>query len=99
MSMVSLSALAQWHGAVSGVIGTVQVTHETNYAFRVSLVGNPTLCGNNHSWAYLNKADSNYETYVSMLMAAKYAKSQVTIHSNRDGSAAGYCRIGHIIVD
>ncbi len=93
---VPFPAIAAWDGSTQGKIDTIEVTHESNYAFRVILEGGPTLCNSTRTFAYLNKSDSNYETYVSLLTAAKFAKTSVTIFANQ--TANGYCKIGHIYV-
>lgn len=61
--LVSLWSAAEsfsWDGAVDRKISVIQVTQANNYPFRISLVGNPTLCGNTHAWAYLSATDSSY---------------------------------------
>lgn len=70
--LLSTNALAAWDGTVSGKISSINVTGGENYGFRVSLANSPKLCGNNHTWAYLNESDSNYKTYISVLLAAKW---------------------------
>jgi hypothetical protein len=58
------------------------------------------LCGNEHNWAYINESDSNYNTFVSVLTAAKAAKQSVKIMTQRkDGAADGYCHIGYIHIN
>ena len=84
-----------WDGSVTGTIGVTEVAGETNYAFRVWLNESTPLCGTEHRWAFINKADSNYETFVAMLIAAKFAKSSVTLYTNKTDK--GYCRIGHLV--
>jgi len=82
-----------WDGAVTGRIGALEITHDSNYGFRVWLVNEPAMCGNQNAWAYLNESDSNYKTYVAALIAARQAGDTVTIYATRD--ASGYCKIGH----
>lgn len=95
-------AFAAWDGTVSGKINVIHVTGAENYGFRVSIAGKTTLCGtkadgsNTESWAYLNKSDSNYLTYVSVLLAAKMAASSVTLYMNKASNE--YCRIGYITI-
>jgi hypothetical protein len=95
---ISLNALAAWDGTVVGKIKDVHVTSAENYGYRVVLDGSPKLCGNNHTWAYLNKSDSNYETYVSVLLAAKFAKTNVTLYTTKS-TANEYCHIGYIVIN
>ncbi|MEC4729047.1 hypothetical protein HWQ46_26395 [Shewanella sp. D64] len=96
LSLFSSSGYA-WDGYVTGKIVTVDVAGGANYAFRVTLEGSPKVCNNNHAWAYLNASNSNYQTYVAVLLAAKMSGSAVTIYSNQEQSSGnGYCRIGYI---
>lgn len=89
-----------WDGAVSGKVAKIDVTSGENYGFRVYLEGYPKLCGNDHNWAYLNETNSNYKTYVAVLLSAKAAKQDVVIYTNRKGAVAnGYCNIGYISVN
>ena len=100
MVFLSTHSFAVWDGNVSGLVSQIEVTDGTNYGFRVYLSGNPKLCENDHSWAYLNNSDSNYNTYVAVLLAAKAAKQTVRLYTNRkDQSATGYCHIGFIVVN
>lgn len=91
---------ANWHGSVTGKIKTVDVADGNNYGFRVTLNGSPKLCGNEHTWAYINEADSNYQTFVAVLLAAKAAQFDVRLFTTRKNNTAnGYCRIGYISVN
>lgn len=96
VAFFSASLHANWHGANSGIIHSIDVTQANNYGIRVTLEGGAKLCGNANSFAYLNKSDDNYQAYLSVLLAAKFAKSVVVIYANRD--ANGYCQIGYISV-
>jgi hypothetical protein len=88
-----------WDGSEFGKIYQVDVTSGTNYEFRVSLNGAKRLRGNDHAWAYVNETDSNYNTYVAVLLAAKAAQQTVTLYTNRkDNSSTGYCHLGYITV-
>jgi len=96
LSLLAISAHA-WDGVQLGTIATVDVAPGDNYGFRVSLDGGATLCGNANTWAYLNEADSNYKTFVGVLMAAKLAGKSVVIYANREmTSGQGYCHIGYV---
>lgn len=93
--MLSLSSHAGWDGTERGEVGTIQVTAGHNYGFRVSFKDSVKMCGEGSAdWAFLNEDDSNYETYVSALLAARFSKTAVRIYTNV--STQGYCRIGHI---
>lgn len=87
-----------WDGQVSGKVIRIDVAGGQNYGFRVYLDGLPKLCGNNHTWAYLNDTDSNYQTYVAVLLAAKAANYNVRLYANKEGSNA-YCHIGYITIN
>ncbi|MBW8184268.1 hypothetical protein [Shewanella nanhaiensis] len=88
-----------WDGTVAGTINTIDVTHGQNYGFRITLKGGPKLCGNNHTWAYLNDSDSNYQVLVSTLLAAKMAGNSVRLYTNQEqNSGNNYCHIGYISV-
>ncbi|MEX0336619.1 hypothetical protein [Vibrio tubiashii] len=93
------SNLFAWDGVQKGKVGQIHVTGEENYGFRVTLTSGVTLCGNQHTWAYLNKSHSNYDSYVSAFLSAKFAGAHVTIYTNKDGGSQGYCRIGYIVVE
>ncbi len=84
-----------WDGAITGKINTVDVAPGTNLGFRVSLSGAPAICGSAATWAYLNNTDSNYETFVSVMLAAKMADRAITIYTTKIGSLE-YCKIGYI---
>lgn len=84
-----------WDGQVQGKISYIEVTGGNNYGFRVTLKNGPALCGNSHKWAYVNESDSNYQVYVSTLLAAKHAGTAVRLHTTQTGSQ-GYCHIGHV---
>ncbi len=90
------SALA-WDGSTTAKIYQIDVAVAENYGFRVMLEGLPALCGNSHSWAYLNKSSSNYETFVSVLLSARMAQKTVTLHTTKETiSGNEYCHIGYI---
>lgn len=91
------TVLATWDGTESGKINRIEVTSGNNYGFRVLLEGTPALCGNEHNWAYLNETNSNYNTYVSVLLAAKLSNKAVTLFTRRkDGVSTGFCNIGYV---
>jgi hypothetical protein len=93
---MALSPAYAWDGNAIGVPVRVDVTDGNVYGFRISLAGYPTLCGNTDTWAYINLADSNYNTYVATLLAAKAAGSTVQLYTSRD--AGNRCHIGYIAV-
>jgi len=89
-------ALSSWYGTESGRIGKIEVTDAENLGFRVSFRSGKVLC-DTYTWAYLNKSDSNYETYVSVLLAARMSDSEVTIFTVK--GVGGYCKIGHLYLN
>lgn len=96
---ISFNSFAAWDGTVAGEVSQIHVTGGNNYGFRIYLEGKPAMCGNEHSWAYINESQSNYHVYVSVLTAAKAAGQTVKVYANRkDGAADGYCRIGYVVV-
>ena len=79
----------------TGTVHVLSVTEGNNYGFRVYLNGVSNACTGGPEWAYLNKNDRNYKTYVAALMSAKALGSTVTIYSTLVG---GYCHIGYLVV-
>lgn len=97
LTLLSTSALAAWDGTTTGTIDRIEVTGGENYGFRVLLTGNPKLCGNDHHWAYLNESDSNYETYVSVLLSAKVSGTEVQLLTHKESNSGNeFCHIGYI---
>jgi len=94
---ISLTASA-WDGWETGVLNSVEVTAAENYGFRVGFRGNPAMCGSGSpSWAYVNKSNDNYQTYVSTLLAVALSGKRVIIYTVKN-PANGQCQIGHISV-
>src|SRR3954470_15322096 len=94
MLIVSTPVFA-WDGFASGTVTTIQITNGNNFGFRINLNGVAAMCTGGPSWGYLNEADSNYKTYVAVLMMAKSQGSAVSVYSNLEN---GYCHIGHIAI-
>lgn len=95
---LSLPALSAWDGNRNGEVGRIQITAANNYGFRVSLVGLPELCGSDTAdWAYVPHDDTNYQSYLSTLLAAKFAKTEVYLFTTKDANS--YCKIGHIYIN
>jgi len=84
-----------WDGIVDGKIHIISVAPGENYGFRVILDNTPALCGNSHNWAYLNESASNYDAFVSVLLAAKMGDKNVKVYSNQQ-PGTGYCEIGYV---
>ena len=96
LAFLSITAAA-WDGAIEGQIQSIDVAPGENFGFRISLKNSPKLCGNGHAWAYVNESDSNYKTFVSVLLAAKMAEKTVTIYTGRETATGnGYCHIGYV---
>lgn len=96
LMMVGMKPALAWDGVAQGTVYAVEVTGGANYGFRVFVSGVTNMCGNGSSWAYLNEADSNYKTYVAVIMMAKAQGSPVTLYTNVEN---GYCHIGYISVN
>jgi hypothetical protein len=91
---MSVSAHA-WDGSNAGVPGLIEVTNGQNFGFRVHLATPVSMCGQStQAWAYLNATDSNYATYVAVILSAKAQGTQVIVYTIRD--ASGYCHIEHL---
>lgn len=95
--LASLSASA-WDGWETGVINSVEVTAAENYGFRIGFKGGPAMCGSGSpNWAYVNKSNDNYQTYVATLLAVALSGKRVIVYTNKNPSN-GQCQIGHISV-
>lgn len=86
---------SSWDGAIYGTISRIDITSGENYGIRIYLKDLPKLCGNQVDWAYLNESDSNYKTFVSVLLAAHMAQKNITLYTNQKN---GYCHIGYVVV-
>ena len=80
----------------TGYISQLDVSTANNLAFRVYLKEVPFECGSGSSFAYINESDSNYQTFVSVLLAARMSKSKVRIYT-REGANQN-CLIHYVIV-
>ena len=97
--IVSIPSSAAWDKSVTGKIEhvDVEVMNGDNAGFRVTFESAPALCTNEKTWAYVNKSHDNYQTAVSVLLAAKMADRSVTIYTNI-GSWGGHCQIGYVVL-
>jgi hypothetical protein len=87
-----------WDNSVFGFISAIDVTGGNNYSLRVSLKDGQKICGE-HTWAYLNESDDNYQSYLSVILAAKMADKKITLYVNKEAASGnGYCHIGYISV-
>jgi hypothetical protein len=92
----SSTALA-WDGVAVGKISRIEITAGNNFGIRLLFAGNSSsMCNGGPPWAYLNESDSNYKTYVAMIMLAKAQNIQITLFSTLE---SGYCHIGHLVAD
>ncbi|WP_419237719.1 hypothetical protein ACN08P_09010 [Photobacterium leiognathi subsp. mandapamensis] len=99
ISFSSITFANTWSGSVVGSIANIDVAPGENYGFRVSLIGQPPLCGNQHTWAYLQESDSNYHTFVSVILAAKMSDKKIQLYTRKkDNADSGYCHIGYIVL-
>lgn len=96
----SCPVFAAWDGTVNGKIKQIDVETKNgdNAGLRVTLENNPSLCGNQYTWAYINKSDGNYQAAVSVLLAAKMAGTSVTLYANKNAGWNDYCHIGYISI-
>ncbi|MEY4589099.1 MAG: hypothetical protein RL497_1175 [Pseudomonadota bacterium] len=95
--LTSFSALA-WDGWEAGVINSIEVTGAENYGFRIAFKGGPAMCGSGSpNWAYINKSNDNYQTYVSTLLAVALSAKRVIVYTIKN-PADGQCQVGHISV-
>lgn len=90
------SPVLAWDGSARGKVAEIKITDATNYGFRVYLEGWPTLCGNALSWAYVDKADESYDSYVATILTAKHTGTEVHLFSDQAGTD-NLCRIGFLI--
>jgi hypothetical protein len=84
-----------WDGTVTGYSNTSDVTDADNHGFRITFTKREKFCGTS-SWAFINKSDSNYETYVSVLLAAKMSGKVITVYTTQQSSV--FCKIGYIVL-
>ena len=100
LATLSCPVFAAWDGTVTGKIKQIDVEalNGNNAGFRVALEGKPSLCGNQHTWAYVNRSDDNYQTAVSVILAAKMAGTPVTLYTNKNAGWSDYCHIGYIVL-
>ena len=85
----------------SGTVGTIKILSGMNgapgnYTFRVFLTGNPTLCGNTNTWAYVNASDVNYAAIVAGVLSAKASGYTISLGVTPD--SLGYCQIGTVYI-
>lgn len=84
-----------WDGTVTGYINTIDVADAENQGFRITFTQGEKFCGTT-TWAFINKSDSNYETYVSVLLAAKISGKLLTVYTTMQSS--GFCKIGYVVL-
>lgn len=101
-SLMSITSLASWDGVATGLVKRIDVTSAENLGFRVYLKNTSNgadviQCGV-HTMSFLNKSSSNYQAYVSLLLAAKMSQTSVTIHTMTD-KGHGYCHIGYVALN
>src|SRR4051812_6084170 len=92
-SFLTAAPALAWDGVISGKIINVDVAPGANYGVRITLAGSPVMCAGGQAWAYLNDTDSNYKTFVAVLLLSKAQNSNLTVYSTLEG---GYCHIGYI---
>lgn len=96
-SLLASPAALAWDGIQTGNITRFDVTGGNNFGLRVILGGVTSMCnGSVTSWAYLNESDSNYKTYLAILLLAKAQSKKVSIYTTME---SGYCHIGYMAMD
>ena len=94
---LSFASTAADYEAKTGYIEQIDVAAGNNLGFRVLLKGVDFECGNKDTrQAYLNDTDSNYETFTSVLLAAKMSKTKVRIYTV--AGVSQNCRIHYVIM-
>jgi len=92
------SPVFSWDGVVEGKISRLDVSNGDVAGYRVMLKNVSSMCTRGWDWAYLNHNDTNYNAFISTLLAAKVSGTTVKIHSNHDASSQQYCHIGYIML-
>ncbi len=92
---VTLSFSANAVETKSGVIRSVEVFGEGNYAFRIRFRGDKVMCTLNETWAYVESTDSNYKTKVSTLLTAFSIGASVRVST--EATARNHCHLRDIL--
>jgi hypothetical protein len=79
-----------WDGTQTMIPGQIDVTDGSNLGFRV---WGPS-CSGAQNFAYLLNTDSNYDTYVAVILMAKAEGITVTFYTTLD--ASGFCHLGYL---
>lgn len=93
---LSFSSAGAAYDPKTGYIQQIDVSAGNNLGFRVLLKDADFECGNGSRQAYLNDTDSNYDTFTSVLLAARMGKVKVRIY-NVEGVSQN-CRINYVIL-
>ncbi|XOV77760.1 MAG: hypothetical protein ACFHVJ_12475 [Aestuariibacter sp.] len=80
----------------TGYIQQIDVSAGENMGFRVLLKDVDFECGSGSRQAYINESYSNYDTFTSVLLAAKMSKTKVRIY-NAEGTSQ-HCKIIYVIL-
>jgi len=67
---LNVSSAAIWDGEILGKIKQIDVNSGENFGLSVYLKNTPKMCGSEHTSAYLNESESNYNTYLQVLLMA-----------------------------
>lgn len=78
---LSTPSHAELYSSKTGLIKQIDVAAGNNRGFRVFLKDTPFECGSGQTYAYLNESASNYNTYVSVILAAKMSKTPIRIYN------------------
>jgi len=91
---ISSISFAQAFETKTGVIQSLQVFGENNFAFRIRLEGVSEMCSLGENWAYVESTDSNYQTKVSVLMSAFAMGAPITVYT--EASSRNHCHLDSI---
>ena len=79
----------------SGIIKSVEVFGEGNFAFRIRFQGDTIMCSLNETWAYIESTDSNYKTKVSTLLTAFSMGATVRLYT--EATSRNQCHLRDIV--
>lgn len=88
-----------WDGVKTGRVTQLDVTGGNNFGVRIIIEGVDEMCGpGSANFAYLNDTASNYQIYVSALLAARSTGARVTIYTTATMTPFGkFCEIGYFV--
>lgn len=96
LALVSTFTTAAPYDPKTGYIKQIDVAAGNNLGFRVLMKDVDFECGSGSKQAYINESDSNYQTFTSVLLAARMANAKVRIY-NTEGTSQ-HCKIIYVIL-